>query len=141
MHSINIRGAFIVLRAALRQMIAQGKGGAVVNIASIGALRASRGSSPYGSSKRALIGLSNAAALENGEYNIRVNAVCPGPIDTEMLKQANSPRPGVQSAGFDAALKRKATPAEAASLIVYLLSDEASFQTAGVYTVDGGMMH
>ena len=75
-HAVNLRGVFFGLRAVLRQMIRQGQGGSIVNIASVGALRANRYSSPYGSAKRAVIGLSGAAALENGQYGIRVNTVC-----------------------------------------------------------------
>lgn len=142
-HAVNVRGALIVMKAALRQMIAQGEGGAIVNVSSVGALRANRGSAHYGSSKRALIGLSNAAALENGRYNIRVNTICPGPIDTPMLVLAAAPRPSQNEASSpsEVPLKRIGEAAEAAALIAYLLSDEASYQTAGVYTVDGGMMH
>src|SRR5688500_14304605 len=87
-HAVNLRGAFFGLRAVLRRMIEQKQGGSIVNIASVGALRANRYSSPYGSAKRALIGLSGAAALENGQFGIRVNTVCPGPMETPMLRPA-----------------------------------------------------
>lgn len=139
---VNIRGAFMGLKAVLRQMIAQQAGGAVVNVSSVGALQAHRESCHYAGAKRAIIGLSGAAALENGEFGIRVNTVCPGPIDTPMLGPART-RTGMEGGqpfrGLP--LGRVGAPAEVAAFIAYLLSDEASFQTAGVYTVDGGLIH
>jgi NAD(P)-dependent dehydrogenase (short-subunit alcohol dehydrogenase family) len=139
--AVNIRGAFMGLKAVLRQIIAQGSGGAVVNISSVGALRAHRESCHYAGAKRALIGVSHAAALENGEHGIRVNVVCPGPIDTPMLGPART-RSGMSSqSALPLPLGRVGDPSEPAAFIAYLLSDEASFQTAGVYTVDGGLIH
>jgi NAD(P)-dependent dehydrogenase (short-subunit alcohol dehydrogenase family) len=139
-HAVNIRGAFLALRAALRQMQAQGRGGAVVNVASVGGLSAQPFSCAYGSSKRAIIGLSGTAAMENGKHGIRVNAVCPGAVDTPMLAPAMS-RVTVPEDAFRALpLGRAADPSEVAAFIAYLLSEDASYQTGGVYTVDGGRM-
>jgi meso-butanediol dehydrogenase/(S,S)-butanediol dehydrogenase/diacetyl reductase len=79
--------------------------------------------------------------LENGEHGIRVNVVCPGPIDTPMLGPART-RSGMNSQSpLPLPLGRVGDPSEVAAFIAYLLSDEASFQTAGVYTVDGGLIH
>src|SRR5579859_4973306 len=89
-HAVNVRGVFLGLRTVIRQMMAQGGGGAIVNTASVGGLRSFPKAADYGSSKRAVIGLSNAAAVEYGKYGIRSNAVCPGPIDTAMLRPAMS---------------------------------------------------
>jgi 3-oxoacyl-[acyl-carrier protein] reductase len=139
-HAVNVRGVFMVLRATLRAMIAQGKGGAVVNISSVGALRATRNSCHYGSAKRAVIGLSAAAAVENGQYGIRVNTVCPGPIDTPMLRPAmNNPTGDLNALFRNQPIARIADPAEVAAMIAYLLSDDASYITGDVYPVDGGM--
>jgi len=139
-HAVNVRGVFLVLRAVLRQMIAQDKGGSIVNISSVGALRANRGTSPYGSAKRAVLGLSGTAALENGQYGIRVNSVCPGPIDTPMLRPAmNNPAGDLNNLFKHLAIPRAAQPAEIAAFIAYLLSDDASFCTGGIYPVDGGL--
>lgn len=137
-HAVNIRGAFLALRAVLRQMQARGRGGAVVNVASVGGLSAQPFSCAYGSSKRAIIGLSGTAAQENGKHGIRVNAVCPGPVDTPMLAPAMSRATSAGQAFSGLPLGRAADPAEVAAFIAYLLSDEASYQTGGVYPIDGG---
>ncbi len=137
-HAVNIRGAFMALRAALRQMQAQGRGGAVVNVASVGGLAAQPLSAAYGSSKRAIIGLSGTAAHENGPHGIRVNAVCPGAVDTPMLAPAMNLAAVPEGAFKGSPLGRAANPSEVAAFIAYLLSDEASYQTGGVYPVDGG---
>jgi 3alpha(or 20beta)-hydroxysteroid dehydrogenase len=137
--AINLRGVFLGLQMVIRQMLKQGKGGSIVNTASIGALRAHRNSSDYGTTKHAVTGLSKVAALEYGHDGIRVNAICPGPVDTSML------RPALQTTDNDLTsyfvkdpIPRMAEPREIANFIAYLLSDEASFQTGGVYAIDGG---
>jgi NAD(P)-dependent dehydrogenase (short-subunit alcohol dehydrogenase family) len=139
MFAINTRSVFLGLRAVMAQMIGQGLGGAIVNVASMGALRARATAGLYGASKRAVIGLSNAAALEGGEFDIRVNCICPGPIDTPMPGTIKSADPAVIAQRFAGrALPRFGTPEEISNFITYLLSDEASYQTGGVYTIDGG---
>lgn len=140
-YAVNIRGAFLMLREVLRQMIAQGEGGAVVNVSSVGGLSAQPFSCAYGSSKRALIGLSSTAAQENGVHGIRINAICPGSVDTPMLAPAISRVANPEEVFKTLPLQRAADPSEIAAFIAYLLSDEASYQTGGVYPIDGGFLH
>ncbi|NKQ56089.1 SDR family oxidoreductase [Amycolatopsis sp. K13G38] len=137
--AVNLRGVFLGLQAVIRQMIAQGEGGAVVNTSSAGALRPYVNSAGYGTSKNGGISLTKVAALENGSHGVRVNAVCPGSTATPLLTAAFGAE-GAEKSGDHLPLARVASPDEIAALMVYLLSDDASYQTGGVYTVDGGLM-
>jgi 3alpha(or 20beta)-hydroxysteroid dehydrogenase len=138
-HAVNVRGVFLGLHFVLQQMIAQATGGAIVNVSSVAAFRSHGAACAYDSAKRAVLGLSNSAAIEAGPRGIRVNAICPGPIDTPMLRQAIDRN--AQGAYPHLPLGRAGTPDEVAALIVYLLGDDASYITAGTFTIDGGMMH
>ncbi|MEO8857725.1 MAG: SDR family NAD(P)-dependent oxidoreductase [Burkholderiaceae bacterium] len=136
----NVRSVFLGLRAGIRQMLAQGTGGAIVNVASMGGLRSSAGRALYGSTKRAVIGLSNSAALETARQGIRVNAIAPGVIDTPMGDAGDVLRTlrGQPDHLLARPMPRKADPAEVAALVAWLLSDEASFVNAATYSIDGG---
>lgn len=134
---VNVVGTFIVARAAARRMKDTG-GGAIVNLASIAGLRGSKGRSAYGTSKGAVIVLSQVLANDLARHAIRVNAVAPGPVETPMVKALHSPS--------DRALwmrhvpmRRYGQPDEIASVIEFLLDGTRSgYMTGEVVAVDGG---
>jgi len=141
--NINVRGVFLGLKYVLPTMIQQGKG-AVVNTASLGSFLATRKLGPYTASKHAVMGLTKTAALEVARKGIRVNAVCPGPVDTEMLRDSEAS----QSSGSAEQLRaqrtasipdgRYADPAEVANLMLYLASDFSSHITGQGIQINGG---
>ena len=141
--NINVRGVFLGLKHVLPVMTAQGKG-AVVNTASLGSFLATRKLGPYTASKHAVMGLTKTAALEVARKGIRVNAVCPGPVDTEMLRDIEaSQAPGSAEhlrAQRTASIPdgRYADPAEVANLMVYLASDLSSHITGQGIQINGG---
>jgi NAD(P)-dependent dehydrogenase (short-subunit alcohol dehydrogenase family) len=140
---VNVKGVFLGLRHVLPEMIRQG-GGAVVNTASVAGLVATPGMPAYVASKHAVIGLTKTAAGEVARQGIRVNAVCPGPVDTRMihsLEQQLSPDdPASVGKRYQAALPtgRYSTADEIASMVLFLCSDLASNITGGQFVVDGG---
>ena len=134
---VNAQSAFLFLRSYAQAAIAAGRGGAVVLTSSVAGLKGSPGLVAYSMSKQALAGLTRSAAVELSEHGIRVNAVCPGRIDTPLLDALGSE--AGRASGLDRRpIARMADPREAAYLMAWLLSDEASFATGGVYPIDGG---
>jgi meso-butanediol dehydrogenase / (S,S)-butanediol dehydrogenase / diacetyl reductase len=132
----NLDGAFLCTQAVAPVML-QGGGGAVVNIASISGLRASTLRVAYGTSKAALIHLTKQQAVELGNAGIRVNAVAPGPVETEMAKQVHDET--IRRDYFDAIpMRRYGTTEEIANAVGYLCSPAASFVNGQVLAVDGG---
>jgi NAD(P)-dependent dehydrogenase (short-subunit alcohol dehydrogenase family) len=134
--AINLKGVWLCMRHQLRQMQAQG-GGAIVNCASTAGLVGTPGMIAYVAAKHGVVGMTKAAALENGRANIRVNAVCPGMIDTPMWRRSISEELTAQLLENDPA-GRLGKPEEIAAAVVFLCSDEASFANGTIMTVDGG---
>jgi NAD(P)-dependent dehydrogenase (short-subunit alcohol dehydrogenase family) len=140
---VNVRGVFLGLRHVLSEMIRQG-GGAVVNTASVAGLVATPGMAAYVASKHAVIGLTKTAAGEVAHQGIRVNAVCPGPVDTRMIhaleEQISPADPAAVGARYQAAIPsgRYTTVDEIANMVLFLCSDLASNTTGGQFVVDGG---
>ena len=140
--AVNVRGVWLGLKYVIPHM--KERGGKIVLISSVGGLRGSAGISPYVASKHAVIGLARTAAKEVAKYNIRVNAICPGAIDTRMM-EALARNAGVSVEDFQAAnsqaapLGRYGRPDEVAEMIGFLSSEASSFSTGGVHVMDGGL--
>jgi len=135
----NVLGTVLSLKHELRVMLAQGHG-SIVNISSTFGKRGGAGAALYSASKHAVEGLTQSAALEAAPRGVRVNAVAPGPIDTDMLSRfaGTADRKAALMAGVP--LKRLGNPDEIAQTIVFLGSDKVPFITGQVIGVDGGKM-
>jgi NAD(P)-dependent dehydrogenase (short-subunit alcohol dehydrogenase family) len=140
---INVKGVFLGMRYVLPEMVKQGSG-AIVNTASVAGLMASPGMSAYVASKHAVIGLTKTAAQEVAASGVRVNAVCPGPVDTRMIHSLETMINPADPAGVGVKYQstipsgRYSTPEEIANMVVFLCSDLASNTTGGQFVVDGG---
>ena len=132
---INQVSEFLGMKSVVPLMIKAG-GGSIVNISSINGLVG--GAIGYTDSKFAVRGMTKAAALECAAYNIRVNSVHPGVIETPMIMQADT-KSAVEAFAKHIPLKRVAKPEEVSSLVLYLASDESSYSTGAEFVVDGGM--
>jgi NAD(P)-dependent dehydrogenase (short-subunit alcohol dehydrogenase family) len=133
----NLKGAFAVAQAVARRMREQGSGGAIVNIASILGLRVAGGVSAYLASKAGLVHLTKAMALELARYGIRVNALCPGYMETDLNRDFFAGEAG-QALIRRIPQRRLGRPEELDGALLLLCSDAASYMTGSVIAVDGG---
>lgn len=137
MVAVNLRGVFLCMKHELAQMLAQGSG-AIVNTGSIAGLIGLPTSSAYVAAKHGVLGLTKTAAIEYARDNIRVNAVCPGYIETKMTEDTMRRR-GEQILGM-VPFRRMGTPEEIAEMVLWLCTDRASYVSGACYNVDGGYM-
>jgi len=151
--AVNTTAVFLCTKFAGRVMVRQGQGGRIVNIASDAAKRASPMGAAYSASKFAVLGLTQAAALDLAPHRITVNAVCPGPVNTDRLsywERAEADARGLSLEAFRAGIvaeRGKATPLgriaeseDVANLVAFLASEDAGFITGQAYNVNGGLL-
>jgi NAD(P)-dependent dehydrogenase (short-subunit alcohol dehydrogenase family) len=133
----NVLGTLLSMKHELRVMQPQGNG-SIINLSSTMGQRGAPGASLYTASKHAVEGLTKAASLEGAVFGVRVNAVAPGPIDTELLNRFTGDADRKAAAIAVVPLKRAGKPDEIAQAITYLASDKASFVTGQILGVNGG---
>lgn len=134
--SVNLKGVWLCLKEEILQMQRQGGGGTIVNTASIAGIRGSAWLPIYSTTKHGVVGLTRAAALGYAEEGIRVNAICPGYVDTQMVN--NTPLLQ-QRAAERTPMGRLAAPEEIAAAVVWLCSDAAAYMTGETMVLDGGV--
>jgi NAD(P)-dependent dehydrogenase (short-subunit alcohol dehydrogenase family) len=142
MLAVNLRGTFLVARAVARRLAGRKRPGAIATLASTAAFGADAGepSGAYSASKAAVLALTRQMAVEWAPLGIRVNAVCPGVIDTPMLRLMDDPAAGRVYLDSAVPLRRLGRPEEVAATIAFLLSDEASYVTGAALSVEGGAL-
>jgi NAD(P)-dependent dehydrogenase (short-subunit alcohol dehydrogenase family) len=136
--AINLKGVWLCLKHEVEAML-RVEGGAIVNVASMAGLRGGNRTAAYTASKHGVLGLTKSAALDYASHGIRINAVCPGPIETPMLERLTSNNEGLaRQLSQSMPMGRAGTPEEVAEAIAWLCSDQASFVTGHALPVDGG---
>ncbi len=137
---INLKGVWLCLKYEIRQMLLQGGGGAIVNMASVVGLIGAAGAAAYSASKHGVMGLTKAAALETARNGIRINAVCPAAVETTMAERLYN-APAVHKYVLSChPVGRFGRPAEIAEAVVWMCSDRASFMTGQSLVIDGGFL-
>lgn len=139
---VNLIGPFLAIKHASRQMMAQGRGGSIVCTASVAGLRSGAGGSPYSASKAGVISLVQTACQQLSGTDIRVNAICPGLIETGMTRpmfERARERGTEAKLGQLNPLRRAGAPIEIARTALFLASDDASYVNGQAYVVDGGL--
>lgn len=140
---VNLKGAWNLAKAGIPFLLEQG-GGSIVNVSSVQALATQQNVLAYTVSKHGMVGLTRSIAMDYARQNIRANCVCPGTVDTPMLKWAASLDPNPQSV-YDACnamhpLGRIAQPSEIGEVVAFLAHESSSFVTGSVWTADGGLL-
>jgi len=138
--SINLTGTFLCSQAIAQYLVAQGRGGKIVNLASVAGLMAVPNRAAYVSSKHAVVGLTKEMAIELADKNIQVNAVAPGVVRTSMTESYFDKPDILASLRKAHPAGRWAQPEEIAGLILFLASSEANFITGATFPIDGGFM-
>ena len=138
--NINLHGTFFMSRTFAQRLIAQGQGGSIINISSIGGKLMPANAAAYAASKAAIHSLTSSMAKELGQYNIRVNAVCPGIIDTSRMDDVPRGDPWNQMVANNVPLGRAGSGEDIAWNCVYLCSDQGSWVSGQSWNVDGGHM-
>lgn len=141
--SVNLKGAWNAARASI-PFLQEAGGGTIVNVSSVQAQASQQNVLAYTISKHGLLGLTRSMAMDFASNNIRVNAICPGTVDTPMLKWAASLDPNPQSV-YDACnamhpLGRIAQPREIAEVVAFLAHESSSFVTGAIWNIDGGLL-
>jgi NAD(P)-dependent dehydrogenase (short-subunit alcohol dehydrogenase family) len=135
--AVNLKGVWLCMKYAIRQMLEQG-GGAIVSTASALSFVTMRGCAPYTATKHAVAGLTKSAAVEYAKKNIRINAVCPGVIETPMLMEFEQLDERTAALQALHPVGRFGRADEVAKAVLWLASDESSFTTGTMLSVDGG---
>ena len=138
--SVNVEGPLRLSQLAAGVMREQG-GGSIINVATVGAYSGSPGMAAYGASKAALLNLTRTLAWELAPWKIRVNAICPGPVETDLTSYAATHRPGwYEQTAAITAMNRFGQPEEFVGPVVYLASDASSYVTGEDHLVSGGLL-
>lgn len=137
---VNLRGVFLGMQMAVQHMTAA-DGGVILNMASVAGLKGFATLAPYTASKHAVVGLTKAAALEYATQHIRINAICPGAVVTDMIHRITKNDPAVEESYAKLQpIGRMGTPDEIAAVALFLCSDASSFLTGVALPADGGIM-
>ena len=134
---VNFFSPILIMQLVLKNMVLN-KGGSIINLSSISVKESNEGRSAYSSSKSALLNISKTISREVGRYNIRVNCVAPGLIDTDMLN-LNTKKNIIEDKISTSSLKRLGSPKEVANVILFLASDLSKYVTGETIKIDGGM--
>ncbi len=140
---INLRGVFLGMKYAIPHMINAG-GGSIINTSSSAGLVGTKGGCAYAAAKHGVIGLTKTAAIEYGRRNIRVNAICPGPIATPLLERIAGHQKAknvtVETMAANTPIGRPGTSEEIAKVALFLASDDSSYASGASFAIDGGML-